>query len=58
MKAEVIKAFHDMTTGLGDVPENRYFPGDTFEGTAARVNELADKGFVRKLPTRRRSAKK
>ena len=58
MKAEVIKPFHDATTGLGDVPENRYYVGDLFEGTAERVNGLVEKGFVKKLPARRRQAKK
>jgi hypothetical protein len=27
-----------------------------FEGTAARVNGLVEKGFVKKLPARRRKA--
>ena len=58
MKAEVIKPFHDLTTGLGDVPENRYYVGDLFEGTAARVKELEEKGFVKKLPTRKRATAK
>jgi len=58
MRAEVVKPFYDLETGLGNVPENTYQPGDVFEGTAARVNGLAEKGFVRKLPTRKRAAKK
>lgn len=58
MKAEVIRAFYDLETGLGCVPENCYAPGDTFEGTAARVNGLVEKGFVKKLPQRKRRAAK
>ena len=58
MRAEVLKPFYDIETGLGDVPENTYQPGDVFEGTAARVNGLAEKGFVVKLPTRKRAKKK
>jgi len=58
MRAEVIKPFHDIETGLGDVPENRYYPGDVFEGTAERVNGLVEKGFVKKMPTRKRGSKK
>ena len=58
MKSEVIRAFYDLETGLGCVPENTYQPGDVFEGTAARVNGLVEKGFVKKLPqTRKRAAK-
>lgn len=57
MRAEVLKTFYDLETGMGCVPENTYQPGDVFEGTAARVNGLAEKGFVRKLPTRKRAAK-
>ncbi|MBR3159511.1 MAG: hypothetical protein IKF14_10475 [Atopobiaceae bacterium] len=56
MKAEVLKTFYDLETGLGPVPENIYHPGDTFEGTAARINGLAEKGFVKKIPTRRKKA--
>ena len=58
MKAEVIVDFYDLTTGLGCVPENTYHVGDVFEGTAERVNGLVEKGIVKKLPTRRRTAKK
>lgn len=58
MRAEVLKPFYDIETGLGNVPENTYQPGDVFEGTAVRVNGLAEKGFVVKLPTRKRAAKK
>ena len=58
MKAEVIEPFYDLETGLGCVPENCYEPGDVFEGTAARVNDLAERGFVKKQPARRRPAKK
>lgn len=55
MKAQVIRDFYDIETGLGPVPENTYHVGDVFEGTAARVNGLAEKGFVVKIPTRRRA---
>ena len=58
MKAEVIKPFFDLETGLGNVPENTYRVGDVFEGTAERVDGLAEKGFVRKLPTRKRAKKR
>ena len=58
MKAEVLVDFYDLTTGLGCVPENTYHVGDVFEGTAERVNELAEKKIVKKLPTRKRQAKK
>lgn len=57
MKAKVIKPFFDLETGLGCVPENTYYEGDVFEGTAARVNGLAEKGFVEKPRTRKRAAK-
>lgn len=59
MKAKVIKPFFDLETGLGNVPENTYWVGDTFEGTNARVNGLAEKGFVEKPKprTRKRTAK-
>lgn len=58
MKAEVLVDFYDLTTGLGCVPENTYKVGEIFEGTAERVNGLVEKGIVKKLPTRRRTAKK
>ena len=58
MKAEVIVPFYDLETGLGNVPENIYRVGDMFEGTPERVNGLVDKGFVKKMPTRKRQAKK
>ena len=54
MKAEVVKPFYDLETGLGCVPENTYHVGDTFEGTAERVNGLVEKGIVKKLPQRRK----
>ncbi len=58
MKAEVLVDFYDLTTGLGCVPENTYHVGDVFEGTAERVNGLAEKGIVKKLPhVRKRAAK-
>ena len=53
MKAEVIRDFYDLETGLGCVPENTYKVGDTFEGTAARVNGLVEKGFLKKAPRKR-----
>ena len=60
MKAEVIRPFYDLETGLGCVPGNCYAVGDTFEGTAARINGLAEKGFVKKqsAPRRRQAAAK
>lgn len=57
MKAEVIVPFFDMEKGDRATPENTYHVGDTFEGTAARINGLVEKGFVKKQPTRRRKAK-
>lgn len=57
MKAKVIKPFYDLETGLGNVPENTYQIGDVLEGTAARINGLAEKGFVVKEPSRKRAAK-
>ena len=58
MKAEVIKPFFDLEKGPEATPENTYQIGDLFEGTQKRVNELVEKGFVKKIPTRRRAAKK
>ena len=58
MKATVIRDFFDLEKGDRATPENTYRVGDTFEGTAARVNGLAERGFVRKQPTRKRAAKK
>ena len=58
MKAEVIVPFFDLEKGDRETPENTYHVGDTFEGTAARINGLVEKGFVKKLPTRKRAAKK
>ena len=58
MKSEVIRPFFDLTTGLGDVPENRYYIGDVYEVPAARINELVEKGFVKKAAARKRTAKK
>ena len=57
MRAEVVRDFYDLETGLGCVPENTYHAGDVFEGTAARVNGLVEKGFVKKLPQRRKASK-
>ena len=58
MKAEVIKPFFDLEKGDRATPENSYYVGDTFEGTAARVNGLVEKGFVKKMPARKRAAAK
>jgi len=58
MKAEVIREFFDLEKGDRATPDNTYRVGDTFEGTAARINGLVERGFVRKLPTRKRAAKK
>ena len=58
MKAEVIKPFFDLEKGDKATPANSYYVGDTFEGTAARINGLVEKGFVKKVPTRKRAAKK
>lgn len=58
MKAEVIRDFYDLETGLGCVPSNTYHVGAIFEGTAARVNGLVEKGFVKKLPQAKRAARK
>ena len=43
---------------MGPVPENTYAAGDTFEGAAARVNELVEKGFVEKVQAPRKRAPK
>lgn len=40
MKVKVIKRFKDKYTG------ERYFPGDLFEGEAARIKELKTRAFV------------
>ena len=54
MKATVKIAFTDKEN-MTDV----YFPGDVFEGTAERVNELAESGHVEVIkPTRRRKTTK
>lgn len=58
MKAEVIVPFFDLEKGDRATPENTYHVGDTFEGTAARINGLAERGFVRKPQARKRAAKK
>ena len=58
MKAEVIRDFFDLEKGDRATPENTYHVGDIFEGTAARINGLAERGFVRKAATRKRTAKK
>lgn len=58
MKAEVIVPFFDLEKGDRATPENTYHVGDTFEGTAARVNGLVEKGFVKKLPQPKRRAAK
>lgn len=46
MKAEVIKAFRDAQDA-----EKLYRAGEPFEGSPARVNELAAKGFVKPVKT-------
>lgn len=58
MRAKVIAPFFDLTTGLGNVPENTYYVGDTYEGSVARVNELARKGFVEKAPRAKKRTSK
>lgn len=58
MKAKVITPFFDLTTGLGNVPENTYWVGDEYEGSAARINDLAKRGFVEKIPRTRKSTPK
>lgn len=58
MRAEVIRPFFDLEKGDRATPDNTYQVGDVFEGTAARVNGLVEKGFVRKLQTRKRAAAK
>ena len=58
MKAEVIVPFFDLEKGDRATPENTYQVGDVFEGTAARINGLAERGFVKKLPARKRQARK
>ena len=40
MKAKVVKRFKDKYTG------DRFFPGDLFEGEAARIKELTARGFI------------
>ena len=57
MRAEVIKPFFDLEKGDKATHENTYHVGDVFEGTAARINGLVEKGFVKKLPARKRTAK-
>ena len=58
MKAKVLVDFYDLETGLGCVPENTYHVGDVFEGTAARVNGLVDKGIVEKIPAKKKATSK
>ena len=49
MKAKVIKAFWDMQS-----PEHEtYNVGDTFTGTAKRIEGLAKKGFVQPMKSSR-----
>ena len=57
MRAEVIKPFFDLEKGDRATPSNTYHVGDIFEGTAARVNGLVQKGFVKKIPTKRATKK-
>ena len=56
MRAEVIVPFFDLEKGDRATPDNTYQVGDVFEGTAARINGLAEKGFVKKMP--RKAARK
>lgn len=49
MIARVTNDFYDLTTGLGNVPENTYRAGSLFEGTDERVAELIGKGFCEPL---------
>lgn len=49
MIARVTNDFYDLTTGLGNVPENTYRAGSLFEGTEERVAELIGKGFCEPL---------
>ena len=57
MRAKVIRPFFDLEKGDKATPENTYQVGDTFEGTAARVNGLVEKGFVEKIPAKRAAKK-
>ena len=57
MRAKVIKPFFDLEKGDRATPSNTYHVGDIFEGTAARVNGLVQKGFVKKIPTKRATKK-
>ena len=56
MKALVIRAFTDKTN-MADV----YHEGDTFNGSAERIRELANAGYVEQVdeekPTKRWAAK-
>ena len=58
MKAKVIVPFFDLEKGDRATPENTYNVGDTFEGTAARINGLVEKGLVEKLPQPKKRAAK
>lgn len=49
MQAVVTRDFWDKE----DPKETVYHVGDKFSGTAARVNELVDKGFVEKATASR-----
>lgn len=49
MQAVVTRDFWDKE----DPKETVYHVGDKFSGTAARINELTDKGFVKKSAQRR-----
>ena len=57
MKAEAIRPFFDLEKGDRATPANTYHVGDTFEGTAARINGLVEKGFLKKPQTRKRTTK-
>ena len=55
MDGKVIKPFFDLSN-----PDDVYAIGDTFSGTAERINGLAEKGFVEKskaTPRKRQAVK-
>lgn len=54
MKAKVIRDFWDMQ----DESHPTYRAGDVFEGSEARVHELAEKGFVEPVPEKKPARKR
>lgn len=58
MRAKVVAPFFDLTTGLGNVPENTYQVGDVFEGTVDRISDLEQRGFVQKAQRARKKVTK